>query len=81
MRLAYAVALYSLQQSPLRDYIPVGSIVTKLDDTLLFTSAKSDDPWVSYLSRRPIHLGDDVDFGWCVAKDWVSGEPDVRRLY
>ncbi|KAK7689510.1 hypothetical protein QCA50_007302 [Cerrena zonata] len=64
-------------ESPLREYIPVGSVITKLDDTPLISSSGSDDPWVTYLMQPAIALPGEIDLGWCVARYWVTAQDDT----
>ncbi|KAG5734986.1 hypothetical protein E4T56_gene17920, partial [Termitomyces sp. T112] len=50
-------------QSPLRRYLPSGSVITALDDTLLGSQNASYDGWFSYLNQDR----HDQSLGWCAA--------------
>jgi len=51
--------------SPLNTYLPVGTIITKIDDKLLTTSDPSLDLWTTLLSEGTKTDSSD-DLGWCV---------------
>ncbi|CAL1710715.1 unnamed protein product [Somion occarium] len=57
-------------ESSLHQYLPIGSIITKLDDYRLVSFDSSHDPWTEYLTR-PIVFNTGIQLGWCVARDWV----------
>ncbi|KAI6169689.1 hypothetical protein EDD17DRAFT_1748834 [Pisolithus thermaeus] len=59
------------QDSPLRNHIPSGSIVTMLDDTLLNVSgiASNSDPWDEFLLSPSIPV---ATRGWCFEKSGLG---------
>lgn len=58
----------------MREHLPVGSLVTKLDDTPLTSvddAVKDQDVWDMYLTDTYR----DMDIkGWCVNTTWWMGE-------
>lgn len=65
---------FDIQESPLREYIPIGSVVTKLDDTPLISPSNTNDPWDTYLTQPVIPSVNEHNLGWCVAKGWMTGK-------
>jgi S2P endopeptidase len=66
-----------VQKSPLYNYIPPGSIITKLDDNPLGTTNTSQDPWTSYLKTPPASHPTEPTLGWCAGplrKSLISTE-------
>ncbi|KZP28018.1 hypothetical protein FIBSPDRAFT_1039738 [Athelia psychrophila] len=54
--------------SSLRGYLPVGAVVTQLDDTSLAPEANREDMWESYLSGSRLYEAESE--GWCVQESW-----------
>lgn len=75
------------QGSPLEGHLPIGSIVTKIDDELL-SSANADHPdeasfdaWIALLSRPDTRNNDEAGWlGWCVDRSWFEGAYFFRPL-
>ncbi|KAH9914419.1 uncharacterized protein B0H18DRAFT_1045731 [Fomitopsis serialis] len=64
--------------SPLEGYLPVGAIVTKIDDDLLSGVPADSDAWTTLLSRPD--AGDDSEegwLGWCVDRRWFVDQSDA----
>lgn len=58
------------QDSPLQSHIPIGSIITRLDDTRLAHVDNARDIWDQYLNSPQAH---DTLQGWCVSRSWYKG--------
>lgn len=56
-----------MQDSDLRGHLPVGALITKLDDTPL---GAAEDLWTAYLTSAQ---APPPDFGWCVARAGFLG--------
>ncbi|KAF8066825.1 hypothetical protein FPV67DRAFT_1496653 [Lyophyllum atratum] len=48
-------------RSPLHEYLPLGSVISALDDTSLGSQNSSYDTWSSYLDQGDKH----IPLGWC----------------
>ncbi|KAL6303711.1 hypothetical protein BKA93DRAFT_734418 [Sparassis latifolia] len=67
-----------VEDSPLRDHLPIGAIVTRLDDVQLTRANASVDIWSSYLSGsyKLLHEGSETNPGWCVERAWFADQAD-----
>ncbi|KAH9830175.1 uncharacterized protein C8Q71DRAFT_843079 [Rhodofomes roseus] len=65
--------------SPLEGYLPLGSIVTKIDDDLLSSVTDNHDAWTALLSqpdvRKATEESEDGWLGWCVDRRWFVDQP------
>ncbi|TFY64832.1 hypothetical protein EVJ58_g2350 [Rhodofomes roseus] len=65
--------------SPLEGYLPLGSIVTKIDDDLLSSVTDDHDAWTALLSqpdvRKATEESEDGWLGWCVDRRWFINPP------
>ncbi|KAG8900882.1 hypothetical protein FRB99_005691 [Tulasnella sp. 403] len=73
------VVVSIMNDSPLNGHIPLGSIITKVDDVWLGKTDGGTRSWQSYLGsyKAPQDLQ-----GWCVSRDWYKVQPSscCRRL-
>jgi S2P endopeptidase len=60
-----------VQDSPLRGYIPVGAMITKLNDFALNLEYPDDDIWTRLMLEDSNIL--ETTLGWCVEEKWFSG--------
>lgn len=70
--------LFICQDSPLRGYLPVGALITQLDDTSISTEGRGEDIWESYLTGSYLHKIEGE--GWCVRESWWMGESGLQKL-
>ncbi|OBZ78197.1 Membrane-bound transcription factor site-2 protease [Grifola frondosa] len=63
------------QESPLRGHIPIGAVITKIDDQSLISHNSDMDIWQLYLSRHT-GLPRAEDLGWCVDREWFVAQPE-----
>jgi len=62
------VVLSIAEDSPLRQHIPSGTLITALDDTKM----DSQDAWSDYLLHRE---STSASAGWCVSRTWLEEQP------
>ncbi|KAI0794850.1 hypothetical protein C8Q75DRAFT_803692 [Abortiporus biennis] len=61
--------------SSLDGHLPVGAVITKLNDHLLTSADDTQDLWTSYLSRQqPTNSLSTDEHGWCVNRDWYKDQ-------
>ncbi|KAL0958902.1 hypothetical protein HGRIS_014220 [Hohenbuehelia grisea] len=61
------------ESSALYDYLPPGSLITRLDDTPLASDSKSlADPWSTYLRQRSVGF----NLGWCIDGSELQAYPN-----
>ncbi|KAI0338311.1 hypothetical protein BDW22DRAFT_1382221, partial [Trametopsis cervina] len=59
------------QSSPLVEYLPIGSVITELDDQSVALAELPPDGWSSLLlNSKP-----DRELGWCVGGQWFLAHP------
>ncbi|CCM06296.1 uncharacterized protein FIBRA_08547 [Fibroporia radiculosa] len=63
------------QDSPLAAFLPLGAIVTKIDDTLLLAADTETDLWTALLAADPMLQEDDAPMGWCIERSWFVDQP------
>ena len=62
----------TIQDSPLHQSLPEGTVITSLDDFQLTSSDTSLDLWTWYLSHKQPHEGTEI--GWCVEAGSFLGQ-------
>ncbi|TFK47327.1 hypothetical protein OE88DRAFT_792725 [Heliocybe sulcata] len=71
------------EDSPLRAYIPVGSLLTALDDTALTsnsTSTTDSDRWTAYLTDSTLASPSSPGLGWCIPQAEYLNAPTACCL-
>ncbi|EGO22764.1 hypothetical protein SERLADRAFT_439527 [Serpula lacrymans var. lacrymans S7.9] len=71
------------EDSPLRAHLPIGSVITYLDDVPLnATDSSGTDPWDTYLLRSlgSSYPNSPAQLGWCVDAAWYQAQNTSSSL-